>query len=426
LVWIALFIHAADNIISMTNGGCIKEQGPPATLTLSSIQNTPKDSASEEPSDSPQQDAVEKLVRRDPVQDDSAADLARQSGDMRMYAYYFGSIGVMPTAVYLLFLTAVLFGAMFQGVWLKLWSEAESREPNKHTWQYLGGLLGLGFMSEIGIIFGLLALYLLMAPRASVKIHRRLLTAVFNSPYHFFVDVDNGVTLNRFSQDMSLIDVDMPTGWLQTSDGALAVLFSAILILIVSKYMAAFVPGLIVVLYFLQRFYLRTSRQMRFLDLEAKSPLYTNFLETLGGLNTIKAFKWQNAWRSQNLAFLDSSQKPFYLLYCIQRWLNFVLDMTVAAVAVIVMTLATQLPHQTSGGYLGLALTNLVEFSTTLAYLITAWTQLETSIGAVARVSSFEKSTRREDPQAHLLETVPENWPERGEIIFGNTSSCYR
>ncbi len=40
-----------------------------------------------------------------------------------------------------------------------------------------------------------------------------------------------------------------------------------------SAYIVISLPFICVVLYFLQKFYLRTSRQLRFMDLEAKSPL---------------------------------------------------------------------------------------------------------------------------------------------------------
>ncbi len=40
---------------------------------------------------------------------------------------------------------------------------------------------------------------------------------------------------------------------------------------------------------------------------------------------------------------LDHSQRPFYLLYCLQRWLTLVLELLVAGIAVVVIVLATQL-----------------------------------------------------------------------------------
>ncbi|OJJ45768.1 hypothetical protein ASPZODRAFT_17209 [Penicilliopsis zonata CBS 506.65] len=82
------------------------------------------------------------------------------------------------------------------------------------------------------------------------------------APYWFFVSTDSGHILNRFT----------------------------ILIASASKWAAMMYPVLFCVLYMLQKFYLRTSRQMRFLDLEAKSPPYSNFFETLQGLVTIRDF----------------------------------------------------------------------------------------------------------------------------------------
>ncbi|UNI13846.1 hypothetical protein JDV02_000545 [Purpureocillium takamizusanense] len=49
-----------------------------------------------------------------------------------------------------------------------------------------------------------------------------------------------------------------------------------------------------------QKYYLWTSRQMRFLDLEMKTLLYTHFTETLAGLGTIRAFGWSEAFLRDN------------------------------------------------------------------------------------------------------------------------------
>lgn len=84
--------------------------------------------------------------------------------------------------------------------------------------------------------------------------------------------------------------------------------------------------SLVSALLYLPKFYLRTSRQMRLLDLEAKSPLYTHLTETLDGIRTIQM---EVTVVSPNLALIDLSQRPFYLLLCLQNWLNLVLDISV-------------------------------------------------------------------------------------------------
>ena len=179
-----------------------------------------------------------------------------------------------------------------------------------------------------------------------------------------------------------------------------------------------------VAVYLLQKVYLRTSRQLRLLDLEAKSPLFTHFMETIEGLTTIRSFGWQSSFNKSNRKWLDRSQKPFYLLLCIQRWLVLVLDLIVAAIAIIVVALSVSLRGTTNGGFLGLALTAVLSFSQALQALIKSWTQMETSLGAIARTKSLEAAVRSEDTDDKVHEP-PHNWPHEGSIKFHNVSASY-
>ena len=115
-------------------------------------------------------------------------------------------------------------------------------------------------------------------------------------------------------------------------------------------------PLTILAMYLIQRIYLQTSRQLRILELESRSPVYSHFLETLDGLVTIRAFKWQEKMIEKGDKRLDNSQQPYYIMFCIQRWLALVLDLTVAGLATVVVALATNLRYSTSQGLLGVSL----------------------------------------------------------------------
>jgi ATP-binding cassette subfamily C (CFTR/MRP) protein 1 len=145
--------------------------------------------------------------------------------------------------------------------------------------------------------------------------------------------------------------------------------------------------------------------------------------------------------QTRNLDLLDVSQKPYYLLFCIQRWLAFVLDLMVMVLAVVLMILVVKLVSDSglqngdqityrlqreniSPGYVGLALLNVTSFNVSLAMIIKNWTQLETSIGAIARLISFSAQTASENlPRGR--ESVPDNWPLHGTIEFKNVSASY-
>lgn len=192
-----------------------------------------------------------------------------------------------------------------------------------------------------------------------------------------------------------------------------------------SKYIGAVVPGIVAALYLLQKFYLRTSRQLRLLDLQAKAPIYKQLIEIVDGLPTIRAFQWQRNIEATILELLDRSQQPHYLLYSIQRWLNLVLDLLVAATAVLLVAMAV-LTKSSSPGSIGLAMLNVLGFSSSLASLISSWTQLETSLGAISRLRAFEKTTPAEDeddatPQKPLADT----WPSSGKVEFRNVAATY-
>ena len=208
--------------------------------------------------------------------------------------------------------------------------------------------------------------------------------------------------------------------------GVVTVTFRLVVVCITAKYISATLPITFLTIYLIQRFYLRTSRQLRHLDIEAKAPLYSHFLETLHGLATIRAFGWQNSFEARTHSLLDASQKPYYLLACIQRWLTFVLDCLTGMLALLIVVLAVTLQGRggMSSGETGVALINVLSFNQSLAMLIISWTTLETSIGAVSRVRNFEKNTKSEVRKAVRPDPAV-SWPEIGNVELKDVTASY-
>jgi ATP-binding cassette, subfamily C (CFTR/MRP), member 1 len=78
----------------------------------------------------------------------------------------------------------------------------------------------------------------------------------------------------------------------------------------------------------------------------------------------------------------------------------------------------------TSPGLLGVSLSAVVTFNSQLSWLMTFWVQLETSLGAIARIKGFKEGTVPEDKEMESL--VPSSdWPSQGTIEFKNVSASY-
>lgn len=229
----------------------------------------------------------------------------------------------------------------------------------------------------------------------------------------------------RFSQDLELIDDELPSALELTINAALSCVVEGFLVFVGSSYVtAAVIPVCALVIYYVAKFYVQTSRQMRLLDIEAKAPLFSQFLEVLGGLSSIRAYGWTEDYHRRNQYALDASQRPSYLLYCIQRWIGLVLDLIVACIAVIVIAVAISMKGSPSMNLLGIALFNIVNFSGTLQTLVTYWIGLETSIGAVSRIRSYAQQATTENLDSET-EAVHEDWPQRGEVDIAGLSASY-
>ena len=176
-------------------------------------------------------------------------------------------------------------------------------------------------------------------------------------------------------------------------------------------------PFVVVLLYLLQAFYLQTSRQVRLLEIEAKAPLYTHFIESVEGAATIRAYGWQSHYQERNQKFIDQSQRPAYLQYCIQSWLGFMLDMIVTIIAAVLVTVVIIWKHKFSAGNIGVSLVSVMTFSSVLMRMIKAWTMMESSIGAVARVKRFVAETESEE-KSNRETRAAEDWPPQGNVEF--------
>ncbi len=121
---------------------------------------------------------------------------------------------------------------------------------------------------------------------------------------------------------------------------------------------------------------------------------------------------------------LDESQRPFYLMFCLQRWLNLVLGLIVAGFAVVMVGLALLIPQASTSGSTALGLFTLVNFSQDLALLISVWTMLETSLGALARLKKFVIETPDENKDSENGK-VPPKWPIHGKIKFEQVFASY-
>ncbi|GIJ97989.1 hypothetical protein Aspvir_000097 [Aspergillus viridinutans] len=334
-----------------------------------------------------------------PTSDNSNAcpseDGSRQTTELAVYKYYFSALGWSRIAAWLLFLITEAGMSGFRYVWVSLWSSSSDRTSRLGYWLGLYGAFSV--VQALALVLAVFWTWVIIVPFASKNLHTTVLRTCMGAPLSFLSNLETGVLVTRFSQDMRLVDMILPRGFISTGFqffGAIAQGATAIASL---PHLAAALPLLFGVLYLIQRFYLETSRQLRLLEIELKSPLYTHFIESLAGVTTIRAFAWTHATTNRMLSLLDTAHRPYYLLLCIQRWLSLVLNLIVAGITVLLVGASVALRSHLDPGLLGIALVMMMDLGLVLSALIQNWTLFETSLGAISRIKDFAEETPLEE-----------------------------
>lgn len=276
-------LPSSDHIIALTSDGSIAEEGTWDALATNDNYVQSLGVAALKPNrtilqlKSTNTGAVTKV---DIAQKTAAAvrrgvdDLARRNGDITVYKHYFRHI---PPLALLAFLSAVVlygFGYNFTTIWIKYWSSDVTSPTPQHAKSYWVGLYAV---FELIALFGSICAVFLgmnyMAITSGAALHLAALKAVTRAQLSFFSSTDLGAVTNHFSQDLTLIDGELPASIINFSTDIAITIGMAGVLGASSPYLCISYPVVLAILYVLQKVYLSTSRQMRLLDLEAKTPL---------------------------------------------------------------------------------------------------------------------------------------------------------
>lgn len=108
--------------------------------------------------------------------------------------------------------------------------------------------------------------------------------------------------------------------------------------------------------YFIQRFYVATSRQLKRLESVSRSPIYSHFGETVTGAQAIRAFNEQKRFISESEGKVDFNQIAYFPSIIANRWLAIRLEM-VGNLIILFAALFAVIGQDLDPGSVGLSVT---------------------------------------------------------------------
>ncbi|CAG0900694.1 unnamed protein product, partial [Darwinula stevensoni] len=368
-----------------------------------------------------------------------------------VYLYFLKSMGLSLSLV-----TILLHGIsealiINSNIALSKWAEMASLNHTTDTSQrnsYIAAYsaLGLSYAGVFALTSFMLSVLICEAGRV---LHKNCLRNVLRNSQKFFDTNPVGRILNRFSQDVSVVDegiapflkdslicafevnkkFDPRRGELFTyemlweSSVSLQVIGAVVIIIYtVPWFLVALVP-IVAAYYLAQDMYVSASRQLKRLESVWRSTIYSHFGETVNGISSVRAYRREEEFiRESEERLVESPTRSTWWLHNIRGfpshclWERFIepnLDWLLHHLRLVCRFLITS--HKGTNN----------SRTKTFNWLALMMAEVETNIVAVERIKEYCE-TPSEAPWEIPERKPKKNWPQEGNISFQDYQTRYR
>eukprot|EP01114_Cavostelium_apophysatum_P017935 TRINITY_DN5431_c0_g1_i3.p1 TRINITY_DN5431_c0_g1~~TRINITY_DN5431_c0_g1_i3.p1 ORF type:complete len:1082 (+),score=283.02 TRINITY_DN5431_c0_g1_i3:209-3454(+) len=342
--------------------------------------------------------------------------------DTKLYFKYFGAGS--KWLFFFVFSLYIIAQAAKVGsdYWLVWWSSGKWAKSNAfYMGIYAAWFAGYGIL--VLIRERTLAFACLLCARI---LHGQMLNSTVRSPMSFFDSTPLGRILNRFSKDQEVIDSRLTSIISDIGICGSAVASIVIVICVLSPWLTIPMAGIIVVYFFVQRYYRSTARELKRMEAVSKSPIFSYFSEAVSGVSIIRVYGAEDEYFEEFRKRIDHNTRIFYWHFATNRWLGLRLESISCAVvfATALVDVISSRSGSLSTALIGLSISYTLAITSSLNWTVRQWTELEISMNAVSRVIDYTEL----EPEAPLISEdydTPHDWPSNGDIKFNNLCLRY-
>jgi ABC-type multidrug transport system fused ATPase/permease subunit len=260
-------------------------------------------------------------------------------------------------------------------------------------------LLLVRVIRVIVIVFGSLT--------ASKILHDRLVDSLVSAKTYFFDTQLSGRILNRVVADIAAIDLTVPVEFNLFIKSFLALLSTAVIVLINVPYTVVGMLLILVPYYYIYEFYRWPARDLKRLDSIARSPINSHITEVISGLTTIRAFGCQALAMREHLQHATESCVCFWHFWCANQWMTTALEtLGIALFGVVCICCITGVYFgHLSASAASLVMSFSLNFPSQLGWVLKSLCSAEVEAVALERISEYS-SLAAEDPSSQAHDTA--------------------
>ncbi len=273
--------------------------------------------------------------------------------------------------------------------------------------------------------------------RAATCLFDEMTRALLNAPMTFFDANPVGRIMNRYSDDVSRVDFQLPFAF----GSLLAVGFSMgatlLTAAVVTNYFGLAIFPILILYVKIGLYYLEPARELQRLQKVTTSPILAHLSESNDGAAIVRAFgrDYVDRFCRENAEKIDTNNQTVYVSIITSQWFAMRMQLLGGVIVVVIATGLTLLRTLLSPGVVGLVFNYGLAVDQGLEGLIQIWSWLETSMVSPERIQEYidipaEASiSNHDDDQDDSLARKggpPDDWPASGHVQFEHVSFRYK
>ncbi|XP_026099245.1 cystic fibrosis transmembrane conductance regulator-like [Carassius auratus] len=278
-------------------------------------------------------------------------------------------------------------------------------------------LLAMGFFRGLPFVHTMITI--------SKKLHQKMLHAVLGAPMSVLNTMKTGGIMNRFTKDMATIDDMLPLLMFDFVQLTVVVVGCILVVSIVRPYIFLAATPLAVIFIVMRKYFLRTGQQLKQLETEARSPIFSHLIISLKGLWTIRAFERQAYFENLFHKTLNTHTATWFLYLSTLRWFLFRSDILFVFFFTLTAWIAVG-TNQDKPGEIGIVICLAMLILGTFQWCVATSIAVDGMMRSVDRVFKFidlPSETPKPD-KSKCSDLIIENadaranssWPNRGQI----------
>ncbi|KAF1746903.1 hypothetical protein GCK72_023361 [Caenorhabditis remanei] len=346
-----------------------------------------------------------------------------------IYMLYFKSMGLLKYVLpYFIAVVLNISFAMGRSLWLTAWSDANIDVTHPDTLSVgvrLGVYAAFG-VTEVFFLFFSLSLLLLGGVAASRNLHRPLLHNVLRNPLSYFDVTPIGRIINRLAKDMEVVDLRLSSSFRFLVISFMNMFQTVIIVTYTTPLFIVIIIPVYIIYYYVLKYSIKSTRQLQRIASVTRSPIFSNFSETLQGISTVRAFQWNDEFIRRNDVHLNTHVRCNYYSQMSNRWLSIRLEL-LGNIVIFAASILAILGKESglTAGMLGLSVSYSLNITFMLNMFVRTINDVETNVVSVERIDEYSK-TKNEASWRMEGYNLPQAWPIGGAVNIEDYSCRYR